>query len=178
MMVADPRGELDARFSMPAAGPVSWSEVRSVLERQEMACLSTVRADGRPHVTPLIFAWTDGRLLVHSGVGEQKMNNLEVNPRCVLTVAQPDWESGLDVVVEGEAVRITDRSSIEVFAAALAKKYGEFWTYQVDDNGLYRDGAADASGVRPVVLEIVPSKVLAFGRGEDGALTRFRFTSR
>lgn len=93
-------------------------------------------------------------------------NNLDGNPHCVLTVAQPDWGSGLDVVVEGTAVRITDRPTIEQFATALARKYGQFWTYQVDDNGLYMD---DAAGTRPLVLEVVASKVVAFGRA------RFRF---
>ena len=37
-------------------------ETRRVLEIAEVFWLSTVRADGRPHVTPVAAAWLDGIL--------------------------------------------------------------------------------------------------------------------
>jgi hypothetical protein len=39
-----------------------WEETRRVLETAEVFWLSTVRADGRPHVTPVAAAWLDGIL--------------------------------------------------------------------------------------------------------------------
>ncbi|WP_211262113.1 pyridoxamine 5'-phosphate oxidase family protein [Nitriliruptor alkaliphilus] len=44
--------QLDPRFSAPGAAPTSWPEVRQVLTDAELFWISTVRADGRPHITP------------------------------------------------------------------------------------------------------------------------------
>jgi predicted pyridoxine 5'-phosphate oxidase superfamily flavin-nucleotide-binding protein len=46
-----PKTELDERFSGPGAQPISWSATREAIERAELFWISTVRADGRPHVT-------------------------------------------------------------------------------------------------------------------------------
>jgi hypothetical protein len=46
-----PTAEFDSRFSDPEAGPTPWSEAAQVLEHAELYWLTTVRADGRPHVT-------------------------------------------------------------------------------------------------------------------------------
>jgi nitroimidazol reductase NimA-like FMN-containing flavoprotein (pyridoxamine 5'-phosphate oxidase superfamily) len=39
-----------------------WEEAPRVLETDEVFWLSTVRADGHPHVTPVAAAWLDGTL--------------------------------------------------------------------------------------------------------------------
>ena len=57
-MNADPTAEIDSRFSDPDAGATPWAEVASTLEGAELYWLTTVRADGRPHVTPLISGTT------------------------------------------------------------------------------------------------------------------------
>jgi hypothetical protein len=36
-----------------------WEETRRVLETAEVFWLSTIRADGRPHDTPVAVAWLD-----------------------------------------------------------------------------------------------------------------------
>lgn len=68
-----------------------------------MFWLSTVRHDGRPHVTPLAAIWLDGALHFCAGSQEQKAKNLESNQRCILTTGTSQLRSGLDVVVEGTA---------------------------------------------------------------------------
>ena len=64
-MNAVPTAEIDARFSDAEAGATPWPEVESTLEGAELYWLTTVRADGRPHVTPLIGVWPTGRSLLH-----------------------------------------------------------------------------------------------------------------
>ena len=49
-----------------------WEETRRVLEAAEVFWLSTVRADGRPHVTPVAAAWLDGTLYFQTGCIAQK----------------------------------------------------------------------------------------------------------
>ena len=51
--MTEPITTLDQRYSEPDGVVTEWSETRRVLETAELFWLSTVRADGRPHVTPV-----------------------------------------------------------------------------------------------------------------------------
>ena len=63
------------RFSDPDATATGWEEARSALEEAELFWLSTVRTDGRPHVTPVVAAWAEGAIWFSTGAGEQKFAN-------------------------------------------------------------------------------------------------------
>jgi len=54
MTIQHPTTEVDKRFSSEGAAPVPWDDARQHLEAAEIFWLSTVRPDGRPHVTPLL----------------------------------------------------------------------------------------------------------------------------
>ena len=103
-----PTTTLDQRFSDPAADVTSWDTPRAALESAELFWVSTVRADGRPHVTPLVAVWADGALYFCTGEAEQKAINLRTNPQVTLTTGCNSWDGGLDIMVEGDAVRVTD----------------------------------------------------------------------
>jgi hypothetical protein len=96
----DPVMQLDQRFSDPDAQPTTWAAAREVLQAAQISWISTVRADGRPHVTPLVAVWLDGALHFTTGPAEQKAVNLRTNPNVVLTTGCNTWDRGLDVVVE------------------------------------------------------------------------------
>src|SRR5207244_1242434 len=85
------------------AGQAAWGDVVGVLVSGELFWISTVRTNGRPHVTPLPAVWRDGALYFCTGPGEQKALNLRANDQCVLTTGDNHWKAGLDVVVEGRA---------------------------------------------------------------------------
>ena len=53
MAITTPVTELDARFSSSAT-PTAWAEALQRLKEAEVFWVSTVRPDGRPHVTPLM----------------------------------------------------------------------------------------------------------------------------
>ena len=76
---------LDERYSSPSAIAAGWEETRGVLETAELFWVSTVRADGRPHVTPVVAVWAEGAVCFSTGDGEQKFANLRANPHVVLT---------------------------------------------------------------------------------------------
>ena len=89
----------------------------------EIYWLNDGAADGRPHVTPLIAVWSDGALPFCTGPDEQKARNL--GPRkFALTTGSNSMGEGLDVVVEGDAVRVTDHAMLERIADAFEAKYG------------------------------------------------------
>ena len=98
----EPIAELDARFSSEGATPTQWTEARQLLEAAEVFWLSTVRPDGRPHVTPLLAVWLDDALYFCTSSPERKAKNLDHSPHCVLTTGRNSLD-GLDIVVEGEA---------------------------------------------------------------------------
>ena len=83
--MSTPTTSLDSRFSDPAATPTSWDDTVKAIETAELFWITTVRADGRPHVTPLPAIWLDGALHFCTGAAEQKGVNLARNPHCTLT---------------------------------------------------------------------------------------------
>jgi general stress protein 26 len=170
MLKTDPTSRLDRRFSDPEAGETPWPEAARILERAELYWITTVRADARPHVTPLIGVWQDGAVHFCTGLREQKARNLEQNSRVALTTGNNAWARGLDVVVEGTAVRVTDRADLRRLADAYEAKYGSDWHFEVGD-GVF--GAGDDAAV---VFRIEPAKVLAFAK-EPHAQTTYSFPS-
>ena len=70
--------------------------------------LTTVRADGRPHQTTIAGIWLDEGFHFVTGRGEQKARNLAAGNRNVIVSAGGTGWDGLDVVLEGEAVEVTD----------------------------------------------------------------------
>lgn len=88
-----PTTELDARYSSalnPRPGaedvtPTEWAEAQRHLEAAEIFWVSTVRPDGRLHVTPVIAAWHRGVLYFSTGAEEQKARNLAHDGHCALT---------------------------------------------------------------------------------------------
>jgi len=169
-MTPQPTARLDRRFSDPEAGATPWAETLRTLDEAELYWLTTVRADGRPHVTPLIGVVADGALHFCTGAGEQKARNLEHDNRVALTTGTNTWAGGLDVVVEGAAVRVTDDEALRRLAAAYVAKYGEAWRFAVA-GGAFRNSESED----PVpVFRIEPSKVMAFAK-DPHAQTTYRF---
>jgi nitroimidazol reductase NimA-like FMN-containing flavoprotein (pyridoxamine 5'-phosphate oxidase superfamily) len=168
-MSREPTGELDVEFSDRAATATPWAKAREVLESAEIFWLSTVRADGRPHVTPLVVLWIDEALYFCTGEHEQKAKNLERNRHSILTTGSNKLREGLDVVVEGEAADVTDEDTLLRMAALWESKYD--WPCEV------RDGVFRPQGSEEIVLvfRVVPTKAFAYARGEHDSATRYRF---
>lgn len=169
-MSVTPETRLDRRYSDPEAGPPPWSEVERLISEAELFWISTVRPDGRPHVTPLPAVWSAGALHFCTGPQERKARNLAENPHVVLTTGTNTWNRGYDVVVEGEAARVADEARLRELAAAWEAKYGGFWHFEVRD-GHFHHGPGHA-----VVFSVAPRTVFGFGKGEPFSQTRWRFS--
>ncbi|OWY61678.1 hypothetical protein B7486_62525 [cyanobacterium TDX16] len=164
-----PTPELDERFG-DATDPVTWDQVESVLSDAEIFWLTTTKADGQPHVTPLIAPFVDGALHFCTGEREQKAKNLAHSTKVtMLTASGNRFDEGFDVVVEAEAVRITDEDRLRALAVAWVAQYGDEWAFDVADQAF-----ASEEGGPAWVYRLEPRKVLAFTRGTFSQ-TRFRF---
>ena len=170
MTTAEPTGRIDRRFSDPQSAPTPWADAARVLEHAELYWLTTVRADGRPHVTPLIGLFEDPEMYFCTGLREQKARNLEHRRNVALTTGGNAWARGLDVVVEGTAHRVTAREELQRLADAYEAKYGSAWRFEVGD-GVF--GAGDDAAA---VFRVEPAKVLAFAK-EPHAQTTYRFAA-
>ncbi|MER6982991.1 pyridoxamine 5'-phosphate oxidase family protein [Streptomyces carpinensis] len=174
-----PRTELDARYSSalnprPGAAEATateWAEAQRHLEAAEIFWVSTVRPDGRLHVTPVIAAWHEGVLYFSTGAGEQKARNLAHDGHCALTTGGNSLTEGLDLVVEGTAVPVADRAVLEEVIAAYEEKYGPHITSP--EGTFHGIGDAFRRG-DAVVFAVAPATAYGFGRN-DGVYTHTRW---
>ena len=165
----DIRSELDPPFSTPDATATDWPVVQRVLAEAETSWLTTVRADGRPHVTPLVAVWHGESIYFCTGAQEQKAVNLRTNQRVVVTTGCNGWQEGIDVVVEGVARRVTDDALLTELAAAWRTKWDGSWQFEARDGMFHHN---DDAGDHPaLVFAVVITKVLSFDK-ERGAATR------
>jgi PPOX class probable F420-dependent enzyme len=100
---------------------LDWSQIQARLDEgipqapgsagpnRHTCWLTTINADGSPHVTGIGALWADGSFWFETGERTRKGRNLARDPRCALSVATHDF----DLVVEGTADKITDQESCE-----------------------------------------------------------------
>lgn len=171
----EPITKLDPRYSDPDAVATQWEETERVLEAAELFWLSTVRDDGRPHVTPVVGVWHDGAVHFSTADTEQKTRNLRGNPHVILTTGCNHWNEGLDVVVEGDAVRITDQDWLERLAQAWSTKWDGRWQYLVRDGCFYHHDEHEVLPDTIFVFSVTPTKVYAHAKGDPFSHTRHQF---
>jgi hypothetical protein len=111
----EPVPEQDIRFGDPEAPPTSWADTRRVLETAElfwspqfvpMAGLTSPHSRRFGTTTAFTSARATGA----------KGREYRPEPRVALTTRCNLWKEGLDLVVEGTAVRITDASRLHRLA--------------------------------------------------------------
>lgn len=169
MRNAEPVTELHSQFSSEGARPTPWAEGRERLQEAEVYWLSTVRPSGRPHVTPMVGVWLDGSLYFSTGPAERKAKNLASNAHCVITTGCNALSEGLDLVLEGDAVKVSDEARLQAVADRYASKYDPPFHFTVRDGAFYGEGGA------ALVYEVTPTRAFGFGRGESFSQTRWRF---
>ncbi len=133
--------------------------------------LATVNRDGSPHVTGVGSLWLDGAFWFETGGGTRKGRNLARDPRCTMSLATEEF----DLVVEGEAHRITDPQVVADLAARWA---ADGWPCRVDESGqaLTADYSAPSAGPPPwYVYRLTPRAATALVIEEPSGATRWRF---
>ena len=166
----EPITELDPRFSSEDARATAWADAQRELEHAQVYWLSTVRADGRPHVTPLIAVWLDGvAVLLHRTDGAEGQ---EHRPQPALRDhdRHQRHRQGPRRGGRGRCGAVDDDDELRRVAEAYETKYGTDWHFDVKD-GAFRHEAGEAW-----VFVVAPVKTFGFAKGEPFSQTRFRFT--
>lgn len=102
----------------PAALP---PEVLAFLRERHLATLTTLRADGSPHVVAIGFSYDDGARVarVITFAGAQKVRNAGRGGRAA--VSQVD--GGRWLTLEGPVRVVTDRDGVAAAVAGYASRY-------------------------------------------------------
>jgi nitroimidazol reductase NimA-like FMN-containing flavoprotein (pyridoxamine 5'-phosphate oxidase superfamily) len=147
----------------------TWADVGRHLAEADTFWLATIREDGRPHVMPVLAVWTDGALHLAASRTSRKAGNLARDARCTIGTSTPS----LDLVVEGEAVKVRDAARLRNVASAYATKYD--WHVEIRDGAFFAEGAPTAGPPPFDIYEITPTVVYAFGTDDSFGATRWRF---
>lgn len=156
------------------AASIPWSRALKQLEAGTGGTywLATTNPDGRPHVAAVGALWVDGKIYFTSSTRTRKGRNLAANPGCVLSVSL----TGIDLVVEGSAVRINDRPTL----LRLAKRYAaQGWPASVSGGALTAEYSAPSAGPPPWNLYAVrPTTAFGVATAEPSGATRWQFETR
>jgi len=131
--------------------------------------LGTVRPDGRPHSAGVGVAECVGELYFTSGPETRKSRNLASNPSCTLSLRL----EGIDLVLEGRALRVTDRATLSQVVAVFTEGG---WPAEVDSDTVTAPYSAQSAGPPPWHLFRLDVHT-AFGVGlrEPHGASRWRF---
>src|SRR6202042_2424013 len=118
--------------------PVDWAFVAGKLDagstpspdaaNTRTTWLCTINEDGSPHVTAVGALWVDGTFWFQTGAGTRKGRNVARDRRCSVAVSVRD----ADVVIEGDAARVTEPGAL----ARIAKAWADSgWPAGPDESG-------------------------------------------
>jgi Pyridoxamine 5'-phosphate oxidase len=161
--------------------PVDWAAVVEKLDagsapaadalNSRTTWLSTVNEDGSPHVTAVGALWMDGTFWFQTGAGTRKGRNVARDPRCSVAMSIRD----ADVVVEGDAARVTEPRAVARIAKAWADNG---WPAEPDESGSGITAPFNAPSQGPPpwnVYRIEARSATVVLATEPGGLTRFCF---
>ena len=152
--------------------PLPWSRALAQLTAGDGSAtywLATTRPDGRPHMAAVGGLWVDDKVYFTSGPGARKSRNLSANPSCAVSVSL----TGLDLVIEGTAAKVTDEATV----VQLAERYAAHgWPARAEHGAFTAPYSAPSAGPPPWDLYVM-TPVTAFGlaTAEPHGATRWRF---
>ena len=165
------KGPTGKNLDIYGAAPIPWSRALKQLEASTGGTywLATTKPGGRPHVAAVGALWVDGKIYFVTGTRTRKGRNLAANPDCVFSVSL----TGIDLVVEGSAVRITDRPTL----LRLAKRYvAQGWPASVSGDALTAEYSAPSAGPPPWNLYVLrPTTAFGVATAEPHGATRWQF---
>jgi len=156
------------------SAPLEWNRARDAMTAGSSTpnvtwFLGTTRPDGRPHAAGVGAVWNDGGVYFTSSPGARKAKNLAGNPRCTISARL----EGIDVVVEGDASRVTDSPTLERLKAI----YNEGgWPAEVEGDAFTAPFNAPSAGPPPYHLyRMTPRTIFAVATVEPYGATRWGF---
>jgi PPOX class probable F420-dependent enzyme len=126
----------------------------AALRDDPVAWLSSVQADGRPHLVPVWFHWDGEQIVAFSKPHARKVDNLRDQPRVMLAVGTPGPDFEVELI-EATA-ELPDQPASAIMPAGFGAKYREL----LRRAGLSVQRFAEVYS-QPIVLR--PTRFLGYG---------------
>lgn len=137
----------------------------AALARDEVAWLSSVRPDGRPHLVAVWFHWDGERVVAFSKPHARKVENLRREPRVMIAVGTPGPEFDVELI-EADA----ELPAVPT-AAVMPQGFGSKYADLLRRAGLTVQRFTEVYS-QPIVLR--PTRFLGYGgRGWESAGQQF-----
>ncbi len=167
----------------PSEHPVQeWSDVTALLDQGDFMSLdndgpphystwlTTLNADGSPHVTAIGAIWDGQALWFQTADRTRKAKNLTRDQRCAASVGL----AGNDVVIEGTAEKVTDPAEVARVAEIWHTRGG--WPVTPDEAGTGITAPFNAPGLGPPPWFVYRlDATTATSVKHEGGLTRWTF---
>jgi PPOX class probable F420-dependent enzyme len=95
-------------------------EQEKIIQGEKLAIMSTLRRDGSAQLTPINYAFEDGRFLISTTRDRAKYHNVMRNPHVSLCIITPEWRPYVSVFGRAEVVE----DDIVPGTAAIMRKMG------------------------------------------------------
>jgi len=123
-------------------------KVEKFLKEVHFAKIASLMKDGRPHLTPIWYMYTDGKLIINTTTDRTKFRNIRRDPRVSLLV-----DDGYPyVTVFGKARIATERDPLKDIESLAIRYTGEEKGKKAARNRYWKQPR--------VSIEIVPEKVV------------------
>jgi hypothetical protein len=153
---------------------LEWTRARDALIKasgpeHQTWFLGTTRPDGRPHAAGVGAMWHADDVYFTTSPDARKGRNLASKPNCTISASL----DGIDLVIEGEAIRVTDGPTLERLAA-IFRDTG--WPAQVENEAFTAPFSAPSAGPPPwYVYRVSPRTIFGVATAEPNGATRWRF---
>lgn len=137
--------------------PLAPAEIETLLKEPLLAHIAVIRADERPHVTPIWIAYEKGSFYFTTRLRRVKGRTLQRTSYAAISIATNERPYRA-LIVEGKVEQV--KSDRDAWLLRIAKKYGE-----VEGERWF---AYSRSEPDRVVMKLIPTKVLSwhYGKGD------------
>jgi PPOX class probable F420-dependent enzyme len=97
--------------------------VERFLETEPVIWLSSIRADGAPHLVPTWFVWDGEAVIIRSKPHAKKVRNLAHDPRAMVALGDADDDFDVGLLEARAEVAVNGPSALEPLPAAFVDKY-------------------------------------------------------
>lgn len=117
-----------------------------LITASRIARLSTIAADGRPHLAPVCFAYLEGQFYVaidekpKRGIDLARVRNIRRDPRVTLLfdIYDEDWSQLAWVRIDGSAEVLDRGDSTPLALAVLRERYAQYALMALEERPLIR----------------------------------------
>jgi PPOX class probable F420-dependent enzyme len=142
------------RTAQPDQAPRCRPSIEAALRDDPVVWLSSVQADGRPHLVPVWFHWDGDRIVAFSKPHARKVDNLRDQPSVMLAVGTPGPE------FEVELIEATAELPAEPAERIMPEGFGAKYTELLHRAGLTVQRFAEVYS-QAIVLR--PTRFLGYG---------------